>query len=63
MVEKGRRSLHAKVDIKKGEIITDEMISIKRPCKGIEPFMRKYVIGRAVVRDIENDHWITWDMI
>ena len=63
MAEKGRRSLHAKVDIKKGEIITDEMISIKRPGKGIEPFMRKYVIGRAAVRDIENDHWITWDMI
>jgi len=63
MFEKGRRSLHAKRRIAKGEIIAPDMIMTKRPGLGIPPHLMDVVIGRAVRSDIEEDQWITWDMI
>tara|TARA_Y100001949_G_scaffold174973_1_gene183625 strand:+ start:4190 stop:5236 length:1047 start_codon:yes stop_codon:yes gene_type:complete len=63
MFEKGRRSLHAKSRIAKGDIITREMIITKRPGLGIPPYMMETVVGRMARSDIEADQWITWDMI
>lgn len=63
MFEKGRRSLHAKSRIAKGEIVTPEKITSKRPGLGIPPHQVDDVIGRAARIDIEPDQWITWDMI
>jgi len=63
MAEKGRRSIHAKVNIQKGEIITDEMLCAKRPGFGISPQMRPIIIGREAKKDIMADEWVTWDMI
>jgi len=63
MFEKGRRSLHAKRRIAKGEIIAPDMIMTKRPGLGIPPYLMDVVIGRAARSDIEEDQWITWDMI
>ena len=63
MFEKGRRSIHAAVDIKMGEVITENMLKIKRPGYGIPPRMWDVLIGREVKQDIPEDYWITWDML
>ncbi len=63
MFEKGRRSLHAKCRIAKGEIIVREMITTKRPGLGIQPYLLDMVVGRVARWDIEEDQWITWEMI
>ena len=63
MAEKGRRSIHAKVNISKGEVIIEDMLCVKRPGFGISPFFKKIIVGRKVKRNISVDEWITWDMI
>jgi len=63
MAQKGRRSLHAGVNIKKGEIILDEMLVSKRPGLGISPQFKQQVIGRAAKVDINQDDWIIWDYV
>jgi len=63
MAEKGKRSLHAKQNIKKGDSITNEMLAIKRPGLGLSHSFRKIIIGRKAICDIEKDQWITWNMI
>lgn len=63
MAEKGRRSLHARVVIEKGQVITSEMLTAKRPGLGIPPVFRNQVVGRIAKRSIEIDEWITWDMV
>lgn len=63
MAEKGRRSLHAAIDISAGQIITAEMLTIKRPGMGIRPALKSVVIGRTARTDIPADQWIEWDMI
>ncbi|WP_458700351.1 N-acetylneuraminate synthase family protein [Sulfurospirillum sp. 1307] len=58
-----RRSIIATRDLKKGEIITQEDLIIKRPGYGIEPKFYDIVIGREVKEDIKEDEWITWRKI
>ncbi len=58
-----RRSIHAKVNIPKGTKITSDMLCIKRPALGIKPALLDVIIGRTARIDIEEDSWITWDMI
>jgi sialic acid synthase SpsE len=58
-----RRSLIASNDIKKGEILSENNIIIKRPGYGIEPKNYDVVIGRVATVDIEEDEWITWDKV
>ena len=52
MYEKGRRSLHAYVDIKKGSIITNEMLCVKRPGLGLAPHRKKEIIGKKAKKVI-----------
>ncbi|RKX53340.1 MAG: N-acetylneuraminate synthase [Thermotoga sp.] len=61
--KKARRSIHAKVNIPKGTRITNDMLIIKRPGYGIKPKFINIVIGREVRKNIEEDQWITWDVI
>ena len=63
MFEKGRRSLHARCHIAKGETVTAAMIMTKRPGLGIQPYLMDVVVGRVARCEIEEDQWITWDMI
>jgi len=63
MYTKGRRSIHAAADIKKGDIITFEKISIKRPGYGIPSKFIEFVVGREAKIDIKADQWITQEMI
>ena len=63
MYEKGRRSLHAKRDIIRGQTIEEEDIYVKRPGYGITPALRNIIVGRVAKQDIPEDKWITWDDI
>lgn len=63
MARLGRRSIIARVDIKKGAKLTEDMIIIKRPGYGIKPKFLDIIIGREAKRDIEKDDIITWEMI
>lgn len=63
MFRKGRRSLHARTRIAKGDVITPEMLAIKRPGLGIPPHQAREIVGRVARTDIEEDQWITWEMI
>jgi len=61
--QKGRRSIHAKVDIPKNTEITSEMLIVKRPGYGIEPKFINIVTGRRAQCLIKSDQWILWDMV
>ena len=63
MYDKGRRSLHARIPIARGQVVTAEMLTVKRPGLGLSPSSRKFVIGRVAKVDIEEDQWLTWEMI
>ena len=58
-----RRSLVFTRDMKAGEIIKEEDLMPKRPGTGISPRFADIVVGRKVVRDLEEDTILTWDMI
>ncbi|MCG3221080.1 MAG: N-acetylneuraminate synthase family protein [Candidatus Heimdallarchaeota archaeon] len=55
-----RRSIVADQDILKGEIITIDMISFKRPGTGINPKFCEKVIGMKAKRNIKNDEILSW---
>ena len=63
LYEKARRSIHAAIKIKKGEVIIDSMLCVKRPSYGIDPYLIQKIIGRKAKRDIDADKWITWEDI
>lgn len=63
MARKGRRTLHASIDIAAGQIISEDMIVAKRPGLGIPIFLKNQLIGRLARRDIEADEWFTWEMV
>ena len=58
-----RRSLVLTRNMKVGEVITKEDIMPKRPGTGISPIYTDIVIGRKVLKDLEEDTILTWDMI
>lgn len=58
-----RRSLVLTRDMKAGEKITANDIMAKRPGTGISPQYTDVVIGRTVVKDLEEDTILTWNMI
>ena len=60
---KGRRSIHAKVDIPRNTRITRDMLIVKRPGLGIAPKYISIVEGRKALDTIKADQWISWDLI
>ena len=55
------KSIIINKDIKKGEVLTKEHLSIKRPGYGIEPKKIYEIIGRRVNKDLKKDDILTWD--
>lgn len=53
-----RKSIVAKKSIKKGDILSEENITTKRPGTGISPMKWGEVIGTKAVRDFEEDELI-----
>lgn len=53
-----RKSIVAGRKIQKGEIFTEENITVKRPGNGISPIYWNEVLGNKAVRDFEKDELI-----
>lgn len=58
-----RKSLYAAASMKKGTVITKDMIAIKGPGGGILPKFLDIVVGKKLQKDIEADYPITWEVI
>ena len=63
VIRLGRRSIVAKRDIKKDDLITDEMLTIKRPGYGIAPKFLDQIIGKKAKENISKDKVMFWEMI
>ena len=53
-----RKSIVAATNIKKGEVLTEENITVKRPGTGISPMRWEEVLGTTAVRDFQEDELI-----
>ncbi|TDK64135.1 acetylneuraminic acid synthetase [Bacillus salipaludis] len=62
-IKYARRSLVANTTIQKGTLITEEMLTWKRPGIGISPKDIDKVIGRNARVDIHEDEILMWDML
>ncbi len=58
-----RKSLYAACNIKKDQVITEDMLAIKGPGGGLLPKYIDIVIGREAKVDINEDYPITWEVI
>jgi len=58
-----RKSLFAKVDIKKGVVITEDMLCVKGPGHGLLPKYIDIVVGRVAKNNIKADYPIIWEHI
>ena len=58
-----RRSLVTAKNIHKGEIISHEHLTWKRPAHGISPKHIENVLGKKAKRDIEDDEVLQWDSL
>lgn len=61
--EIARKSIVASVKIKKGETISENNVTFKRPGNGISPKLFNEIIGRIAVEDIDADSFITFSKI
>lgn len=61
--QNARRSLVAACAIKQGQVITNDMLTFKRPGIGISPADMKNVIGKKAVIDISEDTILKYNMI
>lgn len=57
-IEVARKSIIASRDIKAGEILTEENLTVKRPGNGVSPMSWDKVIGTRAIRDFRADHLI-----
>ena len=57
-IEVARKSIIAARDIKAGELLTEENLTVKRPGNGISPMLWDSVIGTRAIRDFKADHLI-----
>ena len=53
-----RKSIVAKTDILKGELLTENNLTTKRPGNGISPMRWKELLGTEAVRDFKKDELI-----
>ena len=62
-LEKNRVSIIIMNNIKKGTILTSEMLDIRRPGSGIQPQFFDQVIGQTITEDISCETPLNWNMI
>lgn len=58
-----RRSLVLTHSMKAGEVLKPKDLMPKRPGTGISPVYTDIVLGRRLIRDLEEDTILTWDMV
>jgi N-acetylneuraminate synthase/N,N'-diacetyllegionaminate synthase len=57
-----RKSLYAKINIKKGHFLTKENIIIKGPGGGLLPKYFDVILGKKAKKNIDADYPITWEV-
>lgn len=57
-IEIARKSIVAACPIKKGELFTEENLTVKRPGNGISPMRWSEVIGKTAAKDFEEEEMI-----
>jgi len=60
--DNARRSLVSSKDIKKGQIISNNDLTFKRPAHGVSPKFIDDIVGKEALFDIEEDSVIKWNM-
>ena len=55
-----RRSIVAKIDITKGTVIKESMLTFKRPANGLPPKYFSDVVGQQANRDLSIDTLLKW---
>lgn len=55
-----RRSIVLKYHVHSGTLLTEEMLTRKRPGSGISPLHWDDIIGKKVVHNLEEDHILQW---
>lgn len=58
-----RRSIVTKIDLKKNTKLSKEMISIKRPAKGIEPKYFSSILGKKMKKNLRKEQPLKWSDI
>ncbi len=58
-----RRSIVTAVDIGKDQVISEDMLTFKRPGTGISPSRIGEVAGKKALRDLAEDTILTWEMV
>ena len=58
-----RRSVITKVDLKKNTKLSKEMVSIKRPAKGIEPKFFSSILGKKTRKNLKKEQPLKWNDI
>jgi len=58
-----RKSIVAKHDIKKGQVITQDLIVYKRPASGLPPKFVKYILGKKARAEIRKDEVIDFEKV
>jgi N-acetylneuraminate synthase len=56
-----RRSIVLDADVAAGQVLTEQMLTYKRPGTGVSPMHWDEVIGRRTARDLERDHVLQWE--
>jgi N-acetylneuraminate synthase/N,N'-diacetyllegionaminate synthase len=56
-----RRSIVSRVPLRKGERISIDKLTFKRPATGLNPIFVSQLIGKILRRDISIDHMFSWD--
>lgn len=56
-----RRSIITNVDLKKNTKLTKEMISVKRPAKGIEPKYFSSILGKKMKKNLRKEQPLKWN--
>ena len=56
-----RRSIVADIDIPKGTLISENMLTFKRPSTGISPIYLEIVLQRTAKKPIKKDQILTWN--
>ena len=63
MYELARRSIVVVGDHSAGTVLTEGMLTIKRPGFGIAPKHLELVVGRELKQDVTDDDILTWEMV
>ena len=61
--DNARRSIVAEIEIQAGAVITEEMITYKRPGTGIPVRAWDRILGTTAKRTIEADEVLQWEML